>query len=92
MQASPVKQAENTGFGTFLGGRIRLGGSQRTMCESGLGISCKTGAAKMLRQAEKNNLKWKIGNGFVERLHPYASEEFKWRIRDKEPQKVKCLI
>ena len=87
LQAAPVKQAENTGFGTFLGGGFKLGGSQKTTCECGLGISCKTGAAKTLSQAEKNNLKWKIGNGFVERLHPYTSEEFKWRIGDKEPQK-----
>ena len=87
LQAAPVKQAENTGFGTFLGGGFKLGGSQKTTCECGLGISCKTGAAKTLSQVEKNNLKWKIGNGFVERLHPYTSEEFKWRVGDKEPQK-----
>ena len=64
LQAAPVKQAENTGFGTFLGGGFKLGGSQKTTCECGLGRSCKTGAAKTLSQVEKNNLKWKIGNGF----------------------------
>ena len=85
----PVKQAENTGFGTFFGDRFKLGGSQKTTCECGLGISCKTGAAKTPSQAEKNNLKWKIGNGFVKRIHFYANQEFKWKVGDKEPQKGK---
>ena len=49
----------------------------------------RSGAAKTLSQAEKNNLKWKIGNGFVKRIHFYANQEFKWKVGDKEPQKGK---
>ena len=56
----------------------------KTTCECGL--SLKTDKGTTLTQAGKKNLKWKIGSGFVERTHPYASEIFKWKVGDQDAQ------
>ena len=48
LQAAPVKQAENTGFGTFLGGGFKLGGSQKTTCECG--PQCPTSLSSRARE------------------------------------------
>ena len=80
-----------TGFGsttTFTAGHtggFKLGPLQsKTTCECGL--SLKTGKGTTLTQAEKINFEWKIGSGFVERTHPYASEVFKWKVGDQDAQ------